>query len=116
MPGGGELPMLLPIGGRSSAVIKLGEMIMILDLHRQGLSVSAIARESGFDRKTVRRYIERGLEPPRYGPRKPRPRLLDPYTAYLRDRSSAERRVGQEWVRTCRCPRSPSPQKKNNNS
>src|SRR3546814_10661057 len=89
MPGGGELPMLLPIGGRSSAVIKLGEMIMILDLHWQGLSVSAIARESGFDRKTVRRYIERGLEPPRYGPRKPRPRLLDPYKAYLRERVMA---------------------------
>src|SRR3546814_5730359 len=64
-------------------------MIMILDLHRQGLSVSAIARESGFDRKTVRRYIERGLEPPRYGPHKPRPRLLDPYTAYLRERVMA---------------------------
>jgi len=70
-------------------VIKLGEMMMILDLHRQGLSISAIARESGFDRKTVRRYIERGLEPPRYGPRKPRPRLLDPYTAYLRERVTA---------------------------
>lgn len=70
-------------------MIKLGEMIMILDLHRQGLSVSAIARESGFDRKTVRRTIERGLEPPRYGPRKPRPRLLDPYTAYLRERVTA---------------------------
>ena len=62
---------------------------MILDLHRQGLSVSAIARESGFDRKTVRRYIERGLEPPRYGPRKPRPRLLDPFTTYQRERVTA---------------------------
>lgn len=41
-------------------MIKPGEMIMIPDLHRQGLSVSAIARESGFDRMTVRRYIERG--------------------------------------------------------
>ena len=30
---------------------------MILDLHRQGLSVSAIARQSGLDRKTVRKYI-----------------------------------------------------------
>ena len=40
--------MLLPIGGRSSAVIKLGEMIMILDLYRQGLhpasKLVAIAR------------------------------------------------------------------------
>jgi len=59
---------------------------MILDLHRQGLSVSAIARQCGLDRKTVRRYIERGLEPPSYGPRKPRPTLLDPFTGYLRER------------------------------
>jgi transposase len=45
-------------------VIQLGELIMILDLHQQGLSVSAIARRVGIDRKTVRKYIERGLEPP----------------------------------------------------
>ena len=32
---------------------------MILDLHRQGLTVSEISRRSGLDRKTVRRYIER---------------------------------------------------------
>ncbi len=43
---------------------------MILDLHRQGLSVSAIARQCCLDRKTVRRYIERGLEPPAYGKRR----------------------------------------------
>ena len=67
-------------------MIKLGELVMILDLHRQGLSVSAIARQCDLDRKTVRRYIERGLEPPAYGPRKPRPTLLDPYTAYLQER------------------------------
>jgi len=38
-------------------VIKLGEVVMILDLHRQGLTVSAIARELGLDRKTVRKCI-----------------------------------------------------------
>ncbi len=59
---------------------------MILDLHRQGLTVSEIARQSGFDRKTIRRYIERGLEAPSYGPRKPRQTVLDPFTAYLRER------------------------------
>jgi transposase len=62
---------------------------MIIDLHRQGVSVSAIARQTGLDRKTVRRYIDRGLEPPAYGPRKPRTTLLDPFTGYLRERVSA---------------------------
>ena len=62
---------------------------MILDLHRQGLSVSAIARQSGIDRKTVRKYIERGLEVPVYGPRKPRPALLDAFAGYLRERVKA---------------------------
>jgi transposase len=73
----------------SVSVIKLGEVVMILDLRRQGLSVSAIARQCGLDRKTVRRYIERGLEPPTYGPRKPGPALLDPFTGYLRERVKA---------------------------
>lgn len=59
---------------------------MILDLYRQGLSVSAIARQTGIDRKTVRKYIERGLEAPAYGPRSPRATVLDPFAAYLRER------------------------------
>ncbi|WP_457661420.1 IS21 family transposase [Sinorhizobium medicae] len=59
---------------------------MILDLHRQGLSVSAIARQTGADRKTVRKYIERGLEAPAYGPRRPRATVIDPFAAYLRER------------------------------
>ena len=46
-------------------MIQLGELIVILDLHRQGLSISAIARRTGRDPKTVRKYIARGLEPPR---------------------------------------------------
>ena len=52
-------------------MIKLGELVMILDLHRQGLSVSAIARQVGIDRKTVRTYIAKGLEPPWRGLRNP---------------------------------------------
>jgi transposase len=75
--------MLLPLAGGSGSVIKLGELVMILELHRQGLTVSAIARQLNLDRKTVRRYIERGLEPPAYGPRPPRPRSTDPFLPYL---------------------------------
>ena len=62
---------------------------MILELHRQGLPVSAIARRTGVDRKTVRKYIKAGLEPPHYGPRRPRPTLLDAHHAYLRERVAA---------------------------
>jgi len=65
---------------------KLGDLMMILDLHRQGLKVAAIARHVGVDRKTVRKYIARGLEPPRYGPRQPRFRAIDKHVAYLRAR------------------------------
>ena len=59
---------------------------MILELHRQGVSVSAIARQVGLDRKTVHKYIERGLEPPAYGPRPPRASKVAPFSRYLRER------------------------------
>jgi transposase len=59
---------------------------MILDLHRQGMSLSAIARRTGLDRKTVRRYIDQGLELPTYGPRAPRGSVIDPYREYLAQR------------------------------
>ena len=51
---------------------------MIHDLKRQGFGISAIARQTGLDRKTVRKYLKQGLQSPRYGHRQPRPRLLDP--------------------------------------
>jgi transposase len=86
---GESAPMLLPLAGGSGTMIKLGELVMILELHRQGLKVSAIARQLGLDRKTVRRYIERGLEPPSYGPRPPQPRSTDPFLSYLHERLAA---------------------------
>ena len=62
---------------------------MILELHRQGVSVSAIARQVGLDRKTVRKYIEHGLEPPMHGPRPPRASKIAPFSRYLRERLAA---------------------------
>ena len=71
-------------------MIQLGELMMILELHRQGLSITAIARRTGRDPKTVRKYVERGLEPPVYGPRQVgRPNKLAPYLDYLRERIAA---------------------------
>ena len=81
-------------------MVNLGELMMILELHRQGLKVSAIARQLGVDRKTVRKYIARGLEPPEYGPRPVQQKSTDPFLPYLRDRLAAF--PGLTAVRLCR--------------
>jgi len=68
-------------------MIRLGELMMILELHRQGVSITAIARRTGRDPKTVRKYIERGVEAPVYGPRSVgRPSKLASYMDFLRER------------------------------
>jgi transposase len=77
---------LAPGNGRGVQVVTLGEIVLIHDLMRQGLSVSAIARKLGLDRKTVRRHLARGMEPPVYGPRAPRLRQIAPFETYLRER------------------------------
>ena len=59
---------------------------MIHQLREQGESIAQIARRTGLDRKTVRKYLQRGLERPTYGPRAPRRRVIDPYREYLRER------------------------------
>jgi len=41
----------------SGAVFKLGEVVMILDLHRQGLTVSAIAQLDFVDRNEVIHFL-----------------------------------------------------------
>jgi transposase len=70
-------------------VIKLGELVMILELHRQGVSVSAIARQLGLDRKTVRTHIAKGLTPPSYKARPPHARQIKLFESYLRERLAA---------------------------
>ncbi|HWP04080.1 MAG TPA: hypothetical protein VNL96_11535 [Gemmatimonadaceae bacterium] len=60
----------------------------IRSMRREGLSITDIAELTGFDRKTVRKWLR---EPgaPRYGPRASRHSKLAPYTAYLDERLSA---------------------------
>jgi transposase len=63
---------------------------MILELHRQGLSIPAIAQLTESDPKTVRKYIEQDIEAPTYGPRSVgRPSKLAPYPDFLSERVSA---------------------------
>lgn len=88
-------------GNGGSQVKGLREIVLINDLHRQGLTISAIARKVGCDRETVRKYLELGLEAPVYGPREPRARLIEPFERYLHDRILA--------FPESTAPRSPAP-------
>lgn len=78
--------MLRTESDRGRQVKGLREIVLIHDLKKQGLSISAIARKVGSDRKTVRKYLDRGLEAPVYGPRQPRARVIEPYERYLQER------------------------------
>ena len=60
----------------------------VVTLYQQGFSVSAIAREVGIDRKTVRRFLRAGSFPER-APAPPRSSILTPYEPYLRERWAA---------------------------
>lgn len=62
-------------------MVRLEDIVMIHDLRRQGLSVSAIARKTGLDRKTVRKQLAGSVKPPVY---KPRP--VAPFEPYLLER------------------------------
>ncbi|SNT75311.1 hypothetical protein SAMN05444959_110106 [Paracoccus seriniphilus] len=67
----------------------LREIVLIHDLKKQGLSISAIARKVGCVCKTVCRHLERGLEAPVYGARTPRDRIIEPCERYLQERVQA---------------------------
>ena len=67
-------------------MLSIKELFVIHQLREQGESITEIARRTGLDRKTVRKYLRAGLQRPRYGPRAPRPRVIDPYREYLRER------------------------------
>lgn len=58
------------------------------ELKRQGLSITQIAAHTGFNRRTIRKYL---TEPatPHYGPRAPRPTKLDAFHGYLEGRLAA---------------------------
>ena len=67
------------------------QAVEIRVLKRQGLSIRAIARETGLSRVTVRRYLQDPAAGKRYGPREPRPTKLGPFIDYVRARVEAAR-------------------------
>jgi transposase len=60
----------------------------IQELKRQGLSISQIAAHTGFNRRTIRKYLADPATP-RYPRRAPRPTRLDPYQAFIEQRLQA---------------------------
>jgi transposase len=55
---------------------------MITDLYRKGVTLSAIARQTGHDRKTIRAIVQGPIQPPR-PKRQARATKLDPFKPYL---------------------------------
>jgi transposase len=61
----------------------------IEELKRQGLSVRAISRLTGYDRKTIRKYLIEPDKAPVYGPRAKQPGKLESFQPYLEERMRA---------------------------
>lgn len=61
----------------------------IEELKRDGLNVKAISEVTGFDRKTIRKYLVEPGTIPEYGPRAKRPGKLDAFKPYVEKRLSA---------------------------
>jgi transposase len=69
-------------------MLRGGEVNEIIDYKRQGLSITDISALTGHSRPTVRKYLVQ-QKTPRYGPREPRPTVLDPYKPFLEERLAA---------------------------
>jgi len=69
-------------------VLAVETRFMIKELYRKGISISEIARQTGRDRKTVRKAIKGELIVKRKPVEPARPRKLDAHTAYLQHRMS----------------------------
>jgi transposase len=70
-----------------------------MEMKREGLSVQAISKLTGYGRKTVHKYL---LEPeavPSYGPREKQPSKLDPLLRELRQRGYQGRcTILKDWL------------------
>lgn len=63
----------------------LEEFFTLRDLYEKGMSISEICRQTGLNRRTVRKYIE-SKKPPQYSERPEKKGKLDDYKDYIRER------------------------------
>lgn len=68
-----------------ATVLRGADVIEIQHLKRQGLSISEIAAQTGFNRRTIRKYLT-APQVSTYGPRAPRPSVVEPFRSYLEPR------------------------------
>jgi transposase len=61
----------------------------VKELKREGLSILAISRLTGYDRKTIRKYLLGPMARPVYAARPAGPSKLDPFKGYLGERLEA---------------------------
>lgn len=61
----------------------------VAEMKRQGMSIQAISKLLGYDRKTVRKYLIAPVAKPEYGPRPKAPSKLDRFQPYLEERLQA---------------------------
>jgi len=66
-------------------MLTMEEFLIIRDLYNQGLNISQIAQKTGFDRKTVRKYLS-ACTPPSVKPRTSKPSKLNAYKEYIQQR------------------------------
>ena len=69
-------------------MLRGGDVNEIQELRRQGLSITQIGTLTGFDRKTIRKYLGHPQRP-RYGPRLRRGSQLEPFHAHIDERLAA---------------------------
>lgn len=74
-------------------MIGLETHVLLKHYLEQGISHTALARQLGINRRTIRRWIAAGeldrdldADPPRYKPRPPVPKKLDPFTSIIQTR------------------------------
>lgn len=61
----------------------------VVELKRQGLSIRAISRLTGYDRTTISKYLSAPAGRPAYGPRIPVKSKLEPFKTHLKERLQA---------------------------
>jgi transposase len=70
-------------------VLRGREVQELKELQRQGMSIQAIRKLTGWDRKTIRKYLQQPSALPEYGPRQAQASKLDPFKPYLEERMRA---------------------------